>query len=278
MSVTIRKKEEPRNTPLLTFVLVACVPILLSFLGGISAGKSSGMNKKEMEAKLADYEKRAQEAETYLQLYSGLSIQIDSLFSIYKDEASKLEEKLDEAIVADDDGASLDDWKRKKRTFNGDWEDTVEALRKKTLKEASQNHQETLTKEINVFIRFLELKDRSFDNKVREIGKLQLNEAQLALQEQEEELQKQEKENETKEEMRQQKRKIEQLEDDLRSCQKGGTDNSVPKAKIEAAVKEIQDQVIPVIPTGLLSNKGTAARETLRGKLADIMQATTAIK
>lgn len=279
MSVTIRKKEEPRNTPLLNFLLVACVPVLLAFLGGISTGKSSGVNIKEYEAKLEDAEKRLRSTSEDLKLLSELNIQLDSLFGAFRDEIFALEAELPGAMAEQDGGFKLSQWTGKRSALFTNWQERTETLRRSLRDKISEPQRPSVDKGVALFSNYQIMTNGRLTNAYNHQQSLQAQGQVSALEQARADLEK-ERENMAKEDvMRGKDRKISELEDELSKYKKaGGTDNSPAKERIKMNVQAIRDEVIPLIPTSLLSKKGDQARELLRGKLDAISDAVQSIK
>lgn len=279
MSVTIRKKEEPRNTPLLNFLLIACVPVLLAFLGGVSTGKSSGMNIKEYEAKLEDAEKRLSSTSEDLRLLSELNIQLDSLFSAFRDEIFALETELPGAMAEQDGGFKLSQWTGKRSALFTNWQDRTETLRRNLRDKISESQRTAVDKGVALFSNYQIMTNGRLTNAYNYQLSLQTQGQVSALEQARADLEK-ERENMAKEdEMRDKDRKISELEDELSKYKKaGGVDNSAAKAQIETAVQAIRSEVIPSIPSGMFTTKGDKAKDMLNAKLMTIMDAQQKIK
>jgi hypothetical protein len=279
MSVTIRKKEEPRNTPLLNFLLIACVPVLLAFLGGISTGKSSGMNIKEYEAKLKDAEKQLNKAKEDFALLIILTDSLDVLKKGFSEEVNALERELDEVMEAGD-VSSISRWEAKREITNKSYVVDIGLLKKEGEK-INPDYQSIIKKSVGI----LE------DYQLSQIMKLTIlyNQQKELLNQgaldqlknlQEETAQATEQAN-VESQLRDKDDEIKDLKRDLKDCQRSNNaagDNAEPKNQIKKNVEAIRGEVIPLIPTTILSRRGDQARELLRGKLDAISEAVQSIK
>lgn len=278
MSVTIRKKEEPRNTPLLNFLLIASVPVLLAFLGGISTGKSSGINIREYQKRLEETENELKKAQDDLKLIVGLTDSLDALKKIFSEEVNALEMELPQ-VIADGGGISASQWEGKRDATNMRSVTNIELLEDMGEK-INPDYLPIVQKSIGLFKDYRTGMMLKLTNLYNEQKKLLNQGAMDELRQLQEETAKATEKANMESQLRDKDDEIKDLKRDLKDCQRssGSGDNAAAKVKIEANVQAIRDEVIPLIPTNILSRKGDQARELLRGKLDALSEATQSIK
>jgi len=280
MSVTIKRKEQPRNTPLLTFILVAALPLFASFLGGISTGKVSDMNVKNSKALIEEAEKKALAAEAEIKLIAEIADSLNDIKKIITEEGeTKFGDDLSKIEVGDQD--AFDTWEEEKDEFFGTWKPRIGTYRNLAKDKLSKEKHTIVDQIFNLMDEVCRLaearlreKSKNWNNNVKDT---EVDEVDAKLKE----LEEKEKEGAAKDKLKEKDDEIKELKSELKDCQKGNNSAKVKENsdKITATVEEIRSSILPKIKSNILnSGKFEEIRISLDGKLKTISETARDMK
>ena len=139
MSMIVRKKGQVRNTPFLNFLLVASLPLLVSFLGVMAISSASDLNQQSRKSTLKDCEslllKKNEDVNNLIKIADSLMV----LKEIYTQNIRELQQNL--TLLSPDDISRINQWQytQKDVTINR-WEGKFSLFRQTSTEILDQNY------------------------------------------------------------------------------------------------------------------------------------------
>jgi len=277
MSVTVKRKEQQRKTPLLIFILIAALPLFASFLGGVSTGKVSEANCQDSAARIKTAEDKYLALEKEMKVLDMLANKLDSLAQIMQTEVGELDSKFLIAKGVADDGTALSIWKSEKVNLFTKWYGLIEKLKNDTKIETATASHPMIEKRVQMFLKVHMILQQKTEAAVNNMTSLAGAGNLAALTQLQQDLANQQQQLVAQQQLFQKDREIAELNRRLEECKRG--DNSAAKTKITDAVKEIREDIFPEIPTSLFNKKQTAkAKDLLDAKMTAITEAVRDIQ
>lgn len=282
MAITIKRKEEKRNTPLLIFLSVAIIPLFLSYFAGFSSGrteKADRKNWKEMYQLVYDSlsvaKRQLNALNEQVTAYNAVLNDTDSLVEKIQEDANEVLVELTNAYKA---GPIIISTWRPYRNFLDTWSETILDLEKDIDKKSPIEGK----KVIDLFEKLKEvLRDKinaknelEFSQQAQEQKQALANQLQL-IKDAEANLNKQE-------DISKKDRKIADLEEQLEACENKSSnastdlnENKEHVSAIDAEVNAIRADILPEMKVGIFGNKKiNKLREALRGRIDKISETT----
>lgn len=174
MSIVIKKKETVRNTPILNYALVLCIPILLSFLAGTSVKSVNTLNRNTALSTLGDCEDQLKQQTTNNQNLMRITDTLTFLKQEFKKTIVELESSLP---AATDDKVKLNKWNyTEKDPKLLKWERDVNLLRESYIAEFDKSFQNQINNQFDLFSEIILLYKLVLENEINKVNeKLEQN-------------------------------------------------------------------------------------------------------
>ena len=168
MSMIVRKKGQVRNTPFLNFLLVASLPLLVSFLGGMAISSASDLNQQSRKSTLKDCEslllKKNEDVNNLIKIADSLMV----LKEIYTQNIRELQQNL--TLLSPDDISRINQWQytQKDVTINR-WEGKFSLFRQTSTEILDQNYLRMVDFIFGLFEEIRLLNALTFDNSLEKL-------------------------------------------------------------------------------------------------------------
>lgn len=124
MSITVRKREEPRNTSRKDFLLAAALPLLIALLGGFALGRAGADYSQNWNSAYHIAETDKAQLEASLREVTVMTKTLDSLREVFDEQYNEIEDGISDVYPSGDEGR----WEREKSRLFKYWETEIGKL------------------------------------------------------------------------------------------------------------------------------------------------------